>query len=74
MHKLLKFRYFLTFLILFSCGESAQKKTNAKVEVEVEVEDSKQTESTVDFDGKTILFFGDSLTAGMYGYQLWVEW
>lgn len=51
----------MTFLILFSCGESAQKKSNTSVESE----SSEQTEVTVDSNEKTILFFGDSLTAGM---------
>jgi len=61
MHKLLKFRYFLTLLILLSCGESAQKKSDSSIDTE----SSNETEIEVDSNEKTILFFGDSLTAGM---------
>jgi len=61
MFKLLKFRYFLTILILIGCGESAQKKSDTSTELE----NSEQTEIVLDSKEKTILFFGDSLTAGM---------
>ncbi|MBM1106466.1 arylesterase [Aurantibacter crassamenti] len=61
MHKLLKFRYFLSFFILFSCGESSEKKSNTANESE----NSEQKEIITTNDDKTILFFGDSLTAGM---------
>lgn len=61
MYKLLKFRYFLTFMILFSCGGSVEKKADSQMDSEV----SEETEVVVDSKEKTILFFGDSLTAGM---------
>lgn len=61
MFKLLKFRYFLTGLILIGCGESAQKKSDTSKELE----NSEQIEIVAESEGKTILFFGDSLTAGM---------
>ncbi|MRH98936.1 arylesterase [Kriegella sp. EG-1] len=61
MHKLLKFRYFLSFVILFSCGESSQKK----IEDNSEIENTNQIENSKLANNKTILFFGDSLTAGM---------
>ena len=60
MHKLLKFRYFLAFVFLFSCGDSSKKVADSKSSDEEMV-----SEEVVDEGGKTILFFGDSLTAGM---------
>jgi len=60
MHKLLKFRYFLAFVLLFSCGESQKKEVDPKSSDEEMV-----VEEVVDAGGKIILFFGDSLTAGM---------
>ncbi len=61
MPKLLKFRYFLILIIVFSCGGSEQKKSN----VAVEVEEAENTEAATSSKGKSIVFFGDSLTAGM---------
>ena len=62
MRSMLKFCYLLSALILFSCGGPAEKKTGASSEPEngaaVEKEESSETR-------KTILFFGNSLTAGM---------
>lgn len=55
----LKFCYFSLFLILFSCGSDSAKKENTSDKVTV-VEESSNT--------KTILVFGDSLTAG-YGLE-----
>lgn len=60
MHKLLKFRYFLVFVFLFSCGESHKKEVDSKSADEKIV-----SEEVAEEGGKTILFFGDSLTAGM---------
>jgi len=60
MNKLLKFRYFLAFAVLLSCGESTKKEVNSELS-----DDEMVTEEVVDEGGKTILFFGDSLTAGM---------
>ncbi len=50
---------FLFFLIFLSCGESAQKEAEAE---SIEVSEA---ESEVPKMTKTILFFGDSLTAAM---------
>ncbi|MGI9550357.1 MAG: arylesterase [Aurantibacter sp.] len=61
MHKLLKFRYFLAFLFLFSCGESNKKGTISNSPED----ESVHSEIASDSKEKTILFFGDSLTAGM---------
>jgi len=56
----LKFCYFLFFVLLLSCGgDSSKKDSNAQIEVV-------ETESTITTTNKSILFFGDSLTAG-YG-------
>lgn len=61
MKTLLKFRYFLIFLLFIACGDVATKKAEETTETET----SSTTASTKTED-KTILFFGDSLTAG-YG-------
>ncbi|MFD1293960.1 arylesterase [Lutibacter holmesii] len=55
----LKFCYFSLFLFLFSCGSDTVKKENSSESANIEATKS-QT--------KTILFFGDSLTAG-YGLE-----
>lgn len=58
----LKFCYFIISLLLLSCGgDAAKKEKNERLE-------SSETESTkaTNTGSKTILFFGDSLTAG-YG-------
>jgi len=58
----LKFCYFIISLLLLSCGgDTAKKEKNDQLE-------SSETESTTatNTGSKTILFFGDSLTAG-YG-------
>ncbi|WP_411031476.1 arylesterase [Spongiimicrobium sp. 3-5] len=62
MHNFLKFRYFLAFLLLISCGEtSTNKNTPTATEKENSAGDTESANGT-----KVILFFGDSLTAG-YG-------
>ncbi|MEO9894720.1 arylesterase [Aurantibacter sp.] len=48
-------------MILISCGESNQKK----IDNATEIENTNQTEVSNTSKNKTILFFGDSLTAGM---------
>ncbi|WP_276167787.1 arylesterase [Zobellia alginiliquefaciens] len=60
--KLIKFSYFFLALLFLSCGEAKKEKTD-----EVQ-QTSEQTESiaTTDTETKSILFFGDSITAG-YG-------
>ncbi|MDX1752156.1 MAG: arylesterase [Salinimicrobium sediminis] len=52
---------FLTLLLFSSCGEASKNETNA----EIEAEESEGTEKDTSKDTKTILFFGDSLTAAM---------
>ncbi|MEP0132740.1 MAG: arylesterase [Eudoraea sp.] len=62
MQTLLKFRYFLVFILLVACGgKSGQTSGNSSVTTE-------QTENGADKtdNSKVIMFFGDSLTAG-YG-------
>jgi len=61
MHTILKFSYFLFFILLLSCGDKTKKQV-----------ESTTNESAIDEDGtsvetarKVILFFGNSLTAGM---------
>jgi len=62
MRTVLKFCYLLFFLLFFSCGEAPAKK-----EIKTETEASLSQEADVDSktNSKTILFFGNSLTAGM---------
>ena len=58
----LKFYYFLFSLLLLSCGgEPSKKEKNEQLDA-IETESTSAAKS----DSKTILFFGDSLTAG-YG-------
>ncbi|AFL82140.1 lysophospholipase L1-like esterase [Aequorivita sublithincola DSM 14238] len=59
---LLKFCYFLTVFVLISCGNDTKSKAtlNATENATTETESSEKASS------KTILFFGDSITAG-YG-------
>jgi acyl-CoA thioesterase-1 len=57
---LLRFRYFITVFLLFSCAGDASKKLQQEQQVTTGTENITQTNSTA----KTILFFGDSLTAG----------
>jgi len=60
--KFLKFCYFIVFLLLISCG-----KTKSEPQTEnVPAENQTQTEVKADNNSKTILCFGDSITAG-YG-------
>lgn len=60
-YKLLKFCYFLVLSMwMLSCGDNSNKQ-NTTSETEVE-----ETENPSDKETKTILFFGDSITAG-YG-------
>ena len=62
MRNFLKFSYFFIILIGFSCGDTKTKKQDSKTDSEVTVETNENTETGT----KTILFFGNSLTAG-YG-------
>ena len=58
----LKFCYFLFFMLLLSCGSDTSKKEN-KIE---NTPNKSEVENKQNSSKKTILFFGDSLTAG-YG-------
>ena len=60
MQNLLKFRYFLVLLLFVSCKESPKKGSEGPRSIPTE------SKSEVATDTKTILFFGNSLTAG-YG-------
>ncbi|MFC0605689.1 arylesterase [Winogradskyella pulchriflava] len=62
-HKILKFCYFMVLcLFIVSCGDN-NKKQNTENSNEVVSEETKNTNTSAT---KTILFFGDSITAG-YG-------
>lgn len=58
----LKFCYFSFFIVILSCGSDKSKKEKTPVETPIETEINKEENNTT----KTILIFGDSLTAG-YG-------
>jgi acyl-CoA thioesterase-1 len=58
----LKFCYFLFFAFLFSCGSDSSKKEKTTENPQAETDNNNQKNNTT----KTILVFGDSLTAG-YG-------
>ena len=60
MYCILKFRYFFVLALFLSCGSDVSKKQSEK-ESETQATESTQENSV---SGKTILFFGDSLTAG----------
>lgn len=60
----LKFCYFSFFLLLLSCESDTSKKEKTTTKEPVETETNTVKNSTT----KTILFFGDSLTAG-YGLE-----
>ena len=62
MLNFLKFRYFLAFLVLVSCGDSSTKKAASNTTDEETHENVTEKKS----DNKVILFYGDSITAG-YG-------
>lgn len=61
--KLIKFCYFMGFLMLYSCGDS---KTNNATETVISNEKTKGVQSEINAKTNTILCFGDSITAG-YG-------
>ncbi|SHE95177.1 acyl-CoA thioesterase-1 [Arenibacter palladensis] len=60
MRTLLRFSYLL-FIFFTSCGNMATKKADAGEKVEEAIENKVETKS----ESKVILFFGNSLTAGM---------
>lgn len=61
MRTLLTFCYFLLFLLTVSCGENANKKEAREITEETQ----KDTNANSVSSEKVILFFGNSLTAGM---------
>ncbi len=61
MHTLLKLCYFFSLFLLLSCGGKATQKSNDTSSEAVDP----STEEADKKDGKTIVFFGDSLTAGL---------
>ncbi|RFN58568.1 arylesterase [Marixanthomonas ophiurae] len=60
--KLIKFSYFFIALFLLSCGDTKTEKTTENKKAAEQIEDTVAT----DISTKTILCFGDSITAG-YG-------
>lgn len=64
MTRLLKFRYILGFFLLCGCGDQPAQPQTPESESPVENTTAPQASAQ-----KTILFFGDSLTAG-YGLEL----
>lgn len=61
MRTILKFSYFLVLVLLISCGDSAIKKTGKQ---ELAGDNAKSVTKTKT-NAKLVLFFGNSLTAGM---------
>ncbi len=61
---LLKFCYFLLVFLVISCGNDTKSKTTA----DSNENGTSETESSEKTSSKTILFFGDSITAG-YGLE-----
>lgn len=61
-HKLINFCYFILPLLLFSCGDGKTEKTTDTQSTTEQTEDLVTNEN----ESKTILCFGDSITAG-YG-------
>ncbi|REG86223.1 arylesterase [Winogradskyella sediminis] len=60
--KLLKFCYIITAFVCVACGENSSNRNNTETQTKTEKVDSDTTETSA----KTILCFGDSITAG-YG-------
>jgi acyl-CoA thioesterase-1 len=66
MRTVLKFSYFFVFLWMFSCGNTSDQKTDSSTSNEVKVKSEAPDTTSKEKETKTILFFGNSLTAG-YG-------
>lgn len=60
--KLIKFCYFITAFLLVACGNNQSDKTTTEPQSYEQIENTETSETTT----KTILCFGDSITAG-YG-------
>ena len=63
---LLMFRYFILIALLFSCGNEASKSSIEANKEASQLETNNEENNTT--NAKTIVFFGDSLTAG-YGLE-----
>lgn len=66
MRIFLKFSYFFVFLWMISCGDSASKQSDEETTKEVKAKTEIESVISETTNTKTILFFGNSLTAG-YG-------
>lgn len=69
MRIFLKFSYFFVFLWMFSCGDSNPKKSVEQNTIEVNAKSQAENATEEVVKTKTILFFGNSLTAG-YGLDI----
>tara|TARA_R100001369_G_scaffold90797_1_gene130346 strand:- start:285 stop:1040 length:756 start_codon:yes stop_codon:yes gene_type:complete len=67
VHKFLKFCYFILAILVLSCGNDTSEKTISKTPLKEQVEPTEKTMNP-ESDTKTILCFGDSITAG-YGLE-----
>ncbi|MEM9143302.1 MAG: arylesterase [Bacteroidota bacterium] len=61
MNPLIKLCYFFVLVLLFCCGDKNKRKSEGEPKGTTESQDTQTPANT----GKTILFFGDSLTAGL---------
>ncbi len=71
VHKFLKFCYFILAVLLMSCGNDTSEKTVTETLSKEPVEPTEKTkspEAKTNTETKTILCFGDSITAG-YGLE-----
>jgi acyl-CoA thioesterase-1 len=71
VHKFLKFCYFIVAVFLLSCGNDTSEKTAPKTQLKQQAESTEkimntESDATIETATKTILCFGDSITAG-YG-------
>jgi len=69
MRIFLKFSYFFVLLGMFSCGDSNSKRTDDQNTSEVNAQNQAENATMEAAKTKTILFFGNSLTAG-YGLDI----
>lgn len=71
MQSFLKFRYFFFLLLLISCGDNPKKESENTTDAAPDTETVSEAEANATDqadNAATILFFGDSLTAG-YGLE-----
>jgi acyl-CoA thioesterase-1 len=67
VHKFLKFCYFILAILALSCGNDTSTKTVSETPIKEQVDPTEKTMNPIP-DTKTILCFGDSITAG-YGLE-----